>query len=209
MHDEYDDARDAAKVFEVRLPEYPAQLQERLFRALFKDKCSKCTLPSYVEIESPPKLDLFNLKPDVGRACGFWLARTEIAIRLCAEFEGQFELKRISDDACFLLMRNILIPNDPFYVDGGDVDLTFFKHREQVCSLCGRPYILLYKGFRNFKGSNRLKPKTIYETSLRFGTGDVKYPRNFCDKEAAYALKAISRNFKFVRSTVKFSVDAL
>ena len=68
MRSKHEDAKDDKKVFEVRLQEYPARLQELLFRKLFKDRCGKCTLPSYVEIESPPKIDLPDLKQDFGLA---------------------------------------------------------------------------------------------------------------------------------------------
>lgn len=208
MRSEHEGAIDLVKVFEVRLPEYPASLQEHLFRTLFKDRCSKCTLPSYVEIEAPLEVEIPALKQDFGRACGFWLARWDFAVLLCAEFEGQFEIRKIADDACFLILKNILVPKDPFYKNGGDCDPMFFNHRERICSKCGKPYILLHKGFVNFEGGNHIKPRTIYETSLKFGTADMKYPRNFCDEEAAYALREISRKFKFVRSTVNFLVDA-
>ncbi len=207
MCSKHDDAKGAVKVYEVKLPEHRTG-QTRLFTTIFKDRCSKCRLPSYVEIESPPEVESFRLSQAIGLACGFWLARKATAELLCAEFEDQFEMKRISDNAYFLILKNTLIPDDPFYEDAGDCDTAFFKHKERICSLCGKPYILLCKGFINFKGGNPIKPRTIYETSLKFGTADLKYPFYFCDEEATYALRAISRNFRFVRSTVKFSLGA-
>lgn len=207
MRSKQDDDNGPVKVFQAILPGYPDRVESCLYRRLFRDRCTKCDLPSHMEIDSPPKIRMPDLKQDIGLACGFWLARKEFAQLLCAEFEDQFEMRKIADDAYFLILKNILIPDDPFYEDAGDRDLMFFKDKERICSLCNQPYILLCKGFLKFKGDNRIKPRTIYETSLKFGSADVKYPMYFCDEEAADALRAISRKFKFVSSTVKFSID--
>lgn len=208
MHSADDGAKVTRKVYEVILPEYPDRLQMLLFRKLFKDRCSKCGLPSYVEIGNLQEVELPHLSQDFGLACGFWMARKEFAQLLCTRFEEQFEMRNVSEDACFLILRNVLVPVDPFYEDLGDDDLTFIRGRDRICSVCGRPFIFLEKGFEKFDGENRIRSRTIYETSLKFGTGDVKYPAYFCDEEAAFALKAMSRKFKFVRSAVKFSIDA-
>ncbi len=208
MCSKHNDAKGAAKVYQVMLPEHRAG-QTRLLQTVFKDRCKKCSLPSYVEIETLPKVDSPKLRQPFGLACGFWLARKKFAELLCAEFEGQFDLRPISDDAYFLILKNVLVPDDPFYEsDIGHDPSIYFGNKERVCSLCGKPYIFLHRGFINFKGGNRIQPRTIYETSLKFGQADVKYPVYFCDEEASCALRAISnRKIKFVRSPVKFSVD--
>lgn len=113
MHSKHDEAKGSLKVFEIRLPEHDHRLQKHLFRVLFKDQCSICTLPSYVEIGCPPEVDLPPLKQDIGKACGFWLARNDLARSLCAEFQDQFDARRVSDDACFLILRNVLTPESP------------------------------------------------------------------------------------------------
>lgn len=207
MESKHNGSEGAEKVFQIAMPEHSDGLQIRLFKRLFKDRCDKCNLPSYVEIESPPKIELPKLKLEFGLACGFWLARRDFAEMLCAEFDSQFEMRKIADDACFLILKNVLISDDPKYKDHGDYD-PFFRKKEIVCSLCGQPYILLWKGIASFKGGNRIKRRTICETSIKFATADVKYPYYYCDEEAAYALRAISRKFKFVKSIDKLSVDA-
>lgn len=209
MHSKHGDVKVAAKVFNIVLDGHRTG-QTRLFATVFKDRCSKCRLPSYAEIESPSEVESFRVSNTIGLACGFWLARKATAELLCAEFEGQFEAKRISDDAYFLILKNILIPDDPWYENGGDSgSVPSFPNREKVCSSCGRPYVFLHQGFRNFKGGDHIKPKTIYETSLKFGSADVKYPYYFCDEEAANALRKINRKFRFIESTVKFTVDTV
>jgi len=204
MCSRHDDANGAVKVFEIDFDEHRTG-QTRLFATVFKDRCSKCGLPSYVEIESPPEVESFRLSQAIGLGCGFWLAQKRVAELLCAEFEDQFEIKRISDDAYFLILKNILIPEDPDYKDSGEA---LFRGQEPICSLCGRPYVLLQQGFKKFRGNNRIKPRTIYETSLKFGSADIKYPCYYCDEEAACTLRKISRRFHFMESAVKFSVDA-
>jgi ribosomal protein L37E len=209
MQSKQSDTRVSARVFTIDFEEHRTG-QTRLFRTVFKDRCGRCGLPSYKEIESPPEVESFRVSNNIGAACGFWLARKATAETLCAEFQGQFEMKRISDDAFFLVLTNILIPDDPFYENSGDSGSgRSFPNREKVCSLCGKPYVFLHQGFIHFKGGNHIKRKTIYETSLKFGSADVKYPYYFCDEEAANALRKISRQFRFEESTVKFTVDAV
>lgn len=206
MCSKHSGSEDTGKVFEIHLPEHSHQLQRRLFDSLFKDRCAKCDLPTYVEIDAPPKIGEPKLKLEFGLACGFWLARRDFAEMLCAEFEGQFELRRIADNACFLIFKNVLTPDDPNYEGRGVYD-PFFKSKEVVCSLCGKPFILLWEGFRTFKGKNCIQPRGLYETSVKFGTADVKYPCYYCGEEAAWALRKISRKFKFFRSYFKFAED--
>ncbi|MBD3677746.1 MAG: hypothetical protein HUJ27_05005 [Rhodobacteraceae bacterium] len=193
----------AVKVFTIVMSEYSNGLQIRLLHKIFKDRCSKCDLPSYVEIESPPEINHPPLTKEIGLACGFWLARIDFARAICAEFEGQFEIRKISDDACFLVLKNVLVPEDPDYKDRGEA---LFRDQEPICSLCGKPYVLLFQGINKFVGGNLIKPRTIYETSVKFGSADVKYPFYFCDEEAARALKALSRKFAFVKSMADLSV---
>lgn len=209
MHSKHDNVRDTVRVYSIDIDEHPDGVLGRLIRNVFKDQCGKCGLPSFIEINSLPQIEFPRLKSAVGLACGFWLARKATAELLCSEFENQFEMRKLSDDAYFLMLKNTLIPVDPFYDDGGDCDPVFFKNKERICSLCGRPYILLNKGFINFDGGNHIKPKTIYETSLKFGQAFLKYPFYFCDEEAVNALRRISRKFRFIESAVKFTVDAV
>lgn len=208
MHSKHNTTNDAARVFRVILDEHRTGLA-RLLTTVFKDCCSKCGLPSFVEIESLPEIEAFRLSQEIGLACGFWLARKATAQQICDDFEGQFEMRRLSSDAYFLILKNTLVSDDLFYENAGDIDPVLSRDKERICSLCGKPYILLHKGFIKFKGGNRIKPKTIYETSLKFGQAFLKYPYYFCDEEAADALRKISRSFRFVESTVKFSVDAV